>query len=221
VGLNETGPGAVARPDPIAKPDAGFQARIPGTKKTPRLTVHIELDCGKRVVAHIASITGRPFQTAQNKFEALAAHDAVMETSGAMNNLAASLLKIASDIRPLGPGPRSGLGELSLPENEPGPSIMAGNVNPTQCEAMTMVCAQALGNHTTVTVASGHMKLNVFKPVMIYSLLQSIQLLIDAANSFTDDCIVGIKANEGRIAQADGRSMTELIAKVDARCTAV
>ena len=163
----------------------------------------------KLVAAKIAGITGLPFKTAENKFEALAAHDAVVEASGAMNTLAASLMKIASDIRLLGSGPRSGLGELSLPENEPGSSIMPGKVNPTQCEAMTMVCAQVIGNHTTVTVAgaSGHMELNVFKPVMIYSLLQSIQLLGDAAVSFTDNCVVGIKANEGRIADLMAQSL--------------
>ncbi len=163
----------------------------------------------KRVAAQIAKITGLPFKTAPNKFESLAAHDAIVEASGAMNTLAASLMKIASDIRLLGSGPRSGLGELSLPENEPGSSIMPGKVNPTQCEAMTMVCTQVIGNHTTVTVAgaNGHMELNVFKPVMIYSLLQSIQLLGDAANSFTDNCVVGIKANEGRIADLMAQSL--------------
>jgi fumarate hydratase class II len=163
----------------------------------------------KRVAAQIASITGLPFKTAANKFEALAAHDALVEASGAMNTLAASLMKIASDIRLLGSGPRSGLGELSLPENEPGSSIMPGKVNPTQCEAMTMVCAQVIGNHTTATIAgaSGHMELNVFKPVMIYSLLQSIQLLGDASNSFTDNCVTGIKANEDRIADLMARSL--------------
>ena len=163
----------------------------------------------KNVAAQIAKITGLPFKTAPNKFESLAAHDAIVEASGAMNTLAASLMKIASDIRLLGSGPRSGLGELSLPENEPGSSIMPGKVNPTQCEAMTMVCAQVIGNHTTVTVAgaNGHMELNVFKPVMIYSLLQSIQLLGDAANSFTDNCVVGIKANEGRIADLMAQSL--------------
>ena len=163
----------------------------------------------KRVAAHIAKITGQPFKTAENKFEALAAHDAVVEASGALNTLAVSLMKIASDIRLLGSGPRSGLGELSLPENEPGSSIMPGKVNPTQCEAMTMVCAQVFGNHTTVTVAgaSGHMELNVFKPVMIYALLQSIQLLGDAALSFTDNCVVGIRANEERIADLMAQSL--------------
>ena len=163
----------------------------------------------KSVAAHIAKITGQPFKTAENKFESLAAHDAIVEASGAMNTLAASLMKIASDVRLLGSGPRSGLGELSLPENEPGSSIMPGKVNPTQCEAMTMVCAQVIGNHTTVTVAgaNGHMELNVFKPGMIYSLLQSIQLLGDAANSFTDNCVVGIKANESRIADLMAQSL--------------
>jgi fumarate hydratase class II len=163
----------------------------------------------KSVAGHIAKITGLPFKTAANKFESLAAHDAVVEASGAMNTLAVSLMKIASDIRLLGSGPRSGLGELSLPENEPGSSIMPGKVNPTQCEAMTMVCAQVFGNHTTVTVAgaSGHMELNVFKPVMIYSLLQSIQLLGDASRSFTDNCVVGIKANEDRIADLMAQSL--------------
>ena len=163
----------------------------------------------KSVARQIAKITGLPFKTAPNKFEALAAHDAVVEASGAMNTLAVSLMKIASDIRLLGSGPRSGLGELSLPANEPGSSIMPGKVNPTQCEALTMVCAQVMGNHTTATIAgaNGHMELNVFKPVMIYSLLQSIQLLGDAANSFTDNCVVGIQANEGRIADLMAQSL--------------
>jgi len=163
----------------------------------------------KSVARQIAKITGLPFKTAPNKFEALAAHDAVVEASGAMNTLAVSLMKIASDIRLLGSGPRSGLGELSLPENEPGSSIMPGKVNPTQCEALTMVCAQVMGNHSTATIAgaNGHMELNVFKPVMIYSLLQSIQLLGDAVNSFTDNCVVGIQANEGRIADLMAQSL--------------
>ena len=161
------------------------------------------------VAGHIAKITSLPFKTAPNKFEALAAHDAVVEASGALNTLAVSLMKIASDIRLLGSGPRSGLGELALPENEPGSSIMPGKVNPTQCEAMTMVCAQVMGNHTTATVAgaTGHMELNVFKPVMIYSLLQSIQLLSDASVSFTDNCVVGIQANENRIAYLMAQSL--------------
>ncbi len=149
----------------------------------------------------VSDITGMPFTTAENKFEALAAHDAIVETSGALNTLSVSLMKIANDIRLLGSGPRCGIGEISLPENEPGSSIMPGKVNPTQSEAMTMVCAQIMGNHTTISIAgsNGHFELNVFKPVMIYNLLQSIRLLGDACNSFTDNCVVGIEANEDRI----------------------
>jgi fumarate hydratase class II len=151
----------------------------------------------------VTNITGLPFVTAENKFEALAAHDAIVEASGALNTLAASLMKIANDIRFLGSGPRSGLGELALPENEPGSSIMPGKVNPTQCEALTQVCAQVMGNNVAITVAgsNGHFELNVFKPVMIYNLLQSIRLLADAAVSFTDNCVAGIEANTGRIDQ--------------------
>ncbi len=151
--------------------------------------------------AHVASITGHDFVTAANKFEALAAHDALVELSGALNSVAVSLMKIANDIRLLGSGPRSGLGEIALPANEPGSSIMPGKVNPTQCEALTMVCAQVMGNHTTVSIAgsNGHLELNVFKPVMIYSVLQSIRLLSDSALSFTDNCVVGIEANTDRI----------------------
>jgi fumarate hydratase, class II len=153
--------------------------------------------------AEVARITGLPFVTAPNKFEALATNDAIVEAHGALNNVAVSLMKIANDIRFLGSGPRSGLGELSLPENEPGSSIMPGKVNPTQCEAMTMVCAQVMGNNTTVSVAgsNGHFELNVFKPVMIYNLLQSVQLLADACHAFTDKCVSGIEANTDRIAQ--------------------
>ena len=157
----------------------------------------------KRVAQEIARITGLPFKPAANKFEALAAHDAIIEASGALNVLAAGLMKIANDIRLLGSGPRSGLGELLLPENEPGSSIMPGKVNPTQCEAMTMVCAQVIGNHMAITVAgaNGHLELNVYKPVMIYNLLQSIRLLADAAVSFTDNCIAGIEPDDARIAE--------------------
>ena len=157
----------------------------------------------RRVAREIARITGLPFKTASNKFEALAAHDAIVEASGALNVLAAGLMKIANDIRLLGSGPRSGLGELLLPENEPGSSIMPGKVNPTQCEAMTMVCAQVIGNHMAITVAgaNGHLELNVFKPVMIYNLLQSIRLLADATVSFTDNCVAGIEPNDARIAE--------------------
>lgn len=149
----------------------------------------------------VASITGLPFTSAENKFEALAAHDAIIETSGALNVLAASLMKIAHDIRMLGSGPRCGLGELLLPANEPGSSIMPGKVNPTQAEAMTMVCAQVMGNHVTITVAgsNGHFELNVFKPVLIYNLLQSAQLIGDACDSFRNNCIEGLEANEERI----------------------
>ena len=151
--------------------------------------------------AEVASLTKLPFITAPNKFEALAAHDACVEASGMLNVIAVSLMKIASDIRLLGSGPRCGLGELQLPENEPGSSIMPGKVNPTQCEALTMVCAQVMGNHTAITVGglSGHFELNVFKPVIIYNLLQSIRLLADSAISFTDNCVVGIEANVDRI----------------------
>ncbi|MDR6293524.1 fumarate hydratase class II [Inquilinus ginsengisoli] len=153
--------------------------------------------------AHAASITGFPFKTAPNKFEALAAHDACVEASGVMNTLATSLMKIANDIRLLGSGPRCGIGEIHLPENEPGSSIMPGKVNPTQSEAMTMVCAQVMGNNVTVTFAgaTGHFELNVFKPVIIYNLLQSIRLLADACRSFTDNCVVGIEARTDRIEQ--------------------
>ncbi len=155
----------------------------------------------ERFAAEAAKVTGLPFVTAENKFEALAAHDAVIEASGALNVLAASLLKIANDIRLMGSGPRSGIGEITLPANEPGSSIMPGKVNPTQAEAMTMVCTQVMGNHVTVTIAGsqGHFELNVFKPVMIYSLLQSIRLLADAAVSFAENCVVDIVANEDKI----------------------
>ena len=157
----------------------------------------------------VAALTKLPFVTAENKFEALAANDAIVECSGALNTLAASLMKIANDIRFLGSGPRSGLGELQLPANEPGSSIMPGKVNPTQCEALTMVCVQTMGNHVTITVAgaSGHFELNVFKPVMIHALLQSIRLLADASRSFADRCVAGIEADEARIAQLMGQSL--------------
>jgi len=161
------------------------------------------------VADKIAQITGLPFTSAPNKFEALAAHDAMVFTHGAMNTVAASLFKIANDIRFLGSGPRSGFGELALPENEPGSSIMPGKVNPTQCEAMTMVCAQVFGNQTTVTVAgaSGQFELNVFNPAMSYNFLQSARLLADAAVSFTDNCVVGIEPREANIKAALDRSL--------------
>jgi fumarate hydratase class II len=149
----------------------------------------------------VADITGLPFVTAPNKFEALAAHDAIVEMSGVLNTIACSLMKIANDIRLLGSGPRCGIGEITLPANEPGSSIMPGKVNPTQSEALTMVAAQVMGNQTTISVAgsNGHFELNVFKPVMIYNLLQSIKLLADGARSFTDNCVIGIEANEDNI----------------------
>jgi fumarate hydratase class II len=151
----------------------------------------------KIVAKHIADLTGLPFVTAENKFESLAAHDAMVETSGALKTLAVSLMKIANDIRLLASGPRSGIGELLLPENEPGSSIMPGKVNPTQTEALTMVCAQVIGNDTAVTVGGiyGHFELNVFKPVMIHNLLNSARLLGDACESFNKNCAIGIEAN--------------------------
>ncbi len=157
----------------------------------------------------VATFTGLGFVTAENKFEALAAHDAYVEMSGMLNVIAASLYKIANDIRLLGSGPRSGLGELSLPENEPGSSIMPGKVNPTQCEAMTMVCAQVMGNHTAISFAGsqGHMELNVFKPVLAYNLLQSIRLIGDACVSFADNCVVGIEPNTDNIKNLMQRSL--------------
>jgi fumarate hydratase class II len=157
----------------------------------------------------VAKVTQLPFKTAENKFEALAAHDAIVEASGALNTIAVSLMKIANDIRFLGSGPRCGIGEISLPENEPGSSIMPGKVNPTQCEALTMIAAQIMGNHTTITVAgsNGHFELNVFKPVMIYNLLQSIRLLADGCRSFTARCVTGITANEERIAKLRDESL--------------
>ena len=165
--------------------------------------INSKKDFAVKFAANAAKITKLPFVTAENKFEALAAHDAIVEASGAMNVLAVSLMKIANDIRLLGSGPRCGFGEINLPENEPGSSIMPGKVNPTQAEAMTMVCTQIMGNHTTVTIAgsNGHFELNVFKPVMIYNLLQSIRLITDSAHSFVDNCVEGITANIERISQ--------------------
>ena len=161
------------------------------------------------VAENIANITRLPFTTAPNKFEALAAHDAMVMTHGAINTVASSLFKIANDIRFLGSGPRSGLGELNLPENEPGSSIMPGKVNPTQCEALTQVCVQIFGNNSAITFAgaSGHFELNVFNPVMAYNFLQSVQLMADAATSFTENCIEGIVAREDNIKAALNRSL--------------
>ncbi|XP_039136385.1 fumarate hydratase 1, mitochondrial-like, partial [Dioscorea cayenensis subsp. rotundata] len=156
-----------------------------------------------KVAAEVAEETKLPFITAENKFEALAAHDAFVETSGALNTVSVSLHKIANDIRLLGSGPRCGLGELILPENEPGSSIMPGKVNPTQCEALTMVCAQVMGNHTAITVGglNGHFELNVYKPVIASNLLRSLRLLGDASISFEKNCVRGIQANRERISK--------------------
>ncbi|MDP4115863.1 MAG: class II fumarate hydratase [Bacteroidota bacterium] len=167
-----------------------------GTAVGTGLNTHPEF--AVRGAGKIAQLTGKPFITARNKFEALATHDALVELSGVLKTLAASLMKIANDVRWLGSGPRCGIGELQLPENEPGSSIMPGKVNPTQCEAMTMVCVQVFGNDTTVNFAgaSGNFELNVFKPVIIFNVLQSIKLISDACSSFTDNCIVGVQANE-------------------------
>jgi fumarate hydratase class II len=157
----------------------------------------------------VAKVTKLPFITAPNKFEALAAHDAIVEASGALNTIAVSLMKIANDIRMLGSGPRCGIGEINLPENEPGSSIMPGKVNPTQCEALTMIAAQVMGNNLTISIAgsNGHFQLNVFKPVMIYNLLQSIRLLADGCQSFAARCVTGITANEERIAKLRDESL--------------
>ena len=163
----------------------------------------------KMVAERIAAITGLAFTTAPNKFEALAAHDAMVFSHGAINTVAASLFKIANDIRLLGSGPRSGLGELSLPENEPGSSIMPGKVNPTQCEALTQVCVQIFGNNTALTFADsqGHFELNVYNPVMAYNFLQSVTLMADAAVSFTDNCVVGIEPRLDNIKHGLDRSL--------------
>ena len=164
---------------------------------------------GRLFAKRVAAITRLPFISAPNKFEALASNDAYVFVHGALDSVAAGLFKIANDIRFLGSGPRSGLGELILPENEPGSSIMPGKVNPTQSEALTMVCTRVLGNQTTITVAGsqGHFELNVYKPVMAYAMLQSIRLVADAARSFADNCVVGIRANEARIRELTERSL--------------
>jgi len=162
-----------------------------------------------RFVAELRAITFLPFVEAADRYAAMGAHDALVELSGALNVIAVSFTKIANDIRLMGSGPRCGLGELHLPENEPGSSIMPGKVNPTQAEAMTMVAAQVMGNHVTITVAGsqGHLELNVFKPVIIYNLLQSLRLVADAARSFADNCVAGIEPDRARIAQLVGQSL--------------
>jgi fumarate hydratase class II len=184
-----------------------YQLAQGGTAVGTGLNSHEGFD--EQFAGQVATLTGLPFITAENKFEAIAAHDAIVEASGALNTIAVSLMKIANDIRFMGSGPRCGIGEISLPENEPGSSIMPGKINPTQCEALTMVAAQIMGNHTTISIAgaSGHLELNVFKPVMIYNLLQSIRLLTDSCRSFTDKCVIGITANEARIAELRDESL--------------
>ena len=176
-----------------------YELALGGTAVGAGLNTHPEF--AVKAAAKIAEMTGLPFRTAENKFEALAAHDAIVEMSGTLKTLAASLMKIANDVRWLGSGPRCGIGEISLPANEPGSSIMPGKVNPTQSEAMTMVAAQVMGNDAAIGFAgaSGNFELNVFKPVMIYNLLQSIRLLADTCVSFNDKAVVGIKANPDKI----------------------
>ena len=176
-----------------------YQIPLGGTAVGTGLNTHP--DYAVKAAKKISEITGIEFRTAPNKFEAMASKDGIVEMSGALKTVAASLIKIANDIRWLGSGPRCGIGEINLPENEPGSSIMPGKVNPTQCEAMTMVCAQVFGNDVTITFsgASGHFELNVFMPVIAFNILQSIKLLADACESFTDNCIVGIGANEANI----------------------
>ncbi len=176
-----------------------YPLALGGTAVGTGLNAHPEF--AVRVAARIAEFTGFPFVTAENKFEALAAHDAVVDASGALKTAAVSLMKIANDIRWLASGPRCGIGEIALPENEPGSSIMPGKVNPTQCEALTMIAAQVMGNDVTIAIggASGNFELNVYKPVMIYNLLQSIRLLADGCRSFTAHAVSGITANEATI----------------------
>lgn len=176
-----------------------YELALGGTAVGTGLNTHPQF--AVEVAKEIAKETQLPFVSAENKFEALATHDALVEVSGALNSVAVSLMKIANDIRLLGSGPRCGIGELYLPENEPGSSIMPGKVNPTQSEAMTMVCAQVMGNHVTVSVggASGHFELNVFKPLIVFNVLNSLRLLSDACESFTDHCVVGIEANTKQI----------------------
>ncbi|MBS1970772.1 MAG: class II fumarate hydratase [Bdellovibrionales bacterium] len=175
------------------------QLALGGTAVGTGLNTHINFPV--EAAKAIAAETKIPFVSAENKFEALASHDALVEVSGALNAIAVSLMKIANDIRLLGSGPRCGIGELNLPENEPGSSIMPGKVNPTQSEAMTMVCAQVMGNNVAVSIggSNGHFELNVFKPVIVFNVLNSIRLIADACESFTDHCVVGIEANKQQI----------------------
>ncbi len=177
-----------------------FELALGGTAVGTGLNTHP--DFSDRVASRIADKTGLPFVSADNKFAQLAAHDALVAASGSLNTLAASLMKIANDIRWLGSGPRCGFGELSLPANEPGSSIMPGKVNPTQSEAMTMVCCQVMGNHTAISIggSQGNFELNVYKPMMIHNLLHSVRILSDTCRSFTDKCVVGLDANQEKIA---------------------
>jgi fumarate hydratase class II len=176
-----------------------FELALGGTAVGTGLNSH--RDFSDTVAKIMAEKTGLPFESAENKFSQLAAHDALVATSGALNTLAVSLMKIANDIRWLSSGPRCGIGELSLPANEPGSSIMPGKVNPTQAEALTMVCCQVMGNNTAISIggSQGNFELNVFKPMIIYNILQSITLLSDSCKSFTDNCIIGITANKEKI----------------------
>ncbi|MFP6593007.1 MAG: class II fumarate hydratase [Candidatus Latescibacterota bacterium] len=184
-----------------------YQLALGGTAVGTGLNTH--KDFADEVAGHIAQITGQPFVTAPNKFEALAAHDAIVEASGQLRTIAASLMKIANDVRWLASGPRCGFGEIRLPENEPGSSIMPGKVNPTQCEALTMVCVQVMGNDAAVGFAGsqGNFELNVFKPVMIHNLLHSARLLTDAVRSFNDNCAFGIEPNRERIEELMHQSL--------------
>ena len=178
-----------------------FELALGGTAVGTGLNTHPEF--AEEVAARIADKTDIPFVSAENKFAQLAAHDAIVAASGSLNALAVSLMKIANDIRWLGSGPRCGFGELALPANEPGSSIMPGKVNPTQSEAITMVCCQVMGNHSALSIggSQGNFELNVFKPMMIHNYLHSVRLLSDSCRSFTDKCVTGLEANEDNIAR--------------------
>lgn len=193
-----------------------YQLALGGTAVGTGLNTRIGF--AEKSAAEVAAFTGLPFVTAPNKFEALAAHDAIVEVHGALNTVAVSMMKIGNDLRFLGSGPRSGLGELALPENEPGSSIMPGKVNPTQCEALTMIAVQVMGNNTAISVggSNGHFELNVFKPLMAANCLQSVRLLADGARSFTDNCVVGITVNHGRINELLNNSLM-LVTALNAR----
>jgi fumarate hydratase class II len=184
-----------------------YELAVGGTAVGTGLNTHAEF--GARVAAELARSTGTPFKSASNKFAALAAHDALVSAHGALKTLAAALMKIANDVRWLSSGPRSGLGEIGIPENEPGSSIMPGKVNPTQCEALTMLCCQVFGNDVAITIggASGNFELNVFKPLIAHNFSQSVRLLAGGMSSFEEYCVRGIEANRGRIAELMERSL--------------